>query len=291
MRSSPVGALLGGWFRARGVRLDASAWIGAVLIGLMFLCVFAALAGLMPHDPYALDVMNRFQPPSLQHWLGTDNLGRDIFSRIVLGSRIALYVSIVGVGGALLAGLLVGTAAGYGPRGLDNIVLLVTDSLRTFPTILLAMVIVMVIGPSINTIVLIVIVSTMPGYTRIARTQTLALRNQTFIQTERSLGAGPVRIILRHILPNILTPLLIIAFMDIPTVIAIEAGLSFLGLGIRPPTPSWGTVLQDGYAFIRNTPWLLVAASIPLIATTLGFTLAGEALRDWLDPRRKDLVS
>jgi len=116
------------------------------------------------------------------------------------------------------------------------------------------------------------------------RTQTLSLKNRVFIQAERSLGAGPIRIVSQHVIPNILSPLLIIACMDIPTVITLEAGLSFLGLGIRPPTASWGTTLQDGYAFIRNTPWLLVAASLPLISATLGFTFLGEALRDWLDP-------
>lgn len=271
--------------------MDATAWLGVALVALTLCGALAALTGLVPQDPYALEVANRFQPPSWLHWLGTDNLGRDVFSRIVMGSRVALYISVAGVGGALCLGILIGTVAGYGPRWLDNIVLFVSDSMRTFPTILLAMVIVTVIGPSINTIVIIVIVSTMPGYTRIARTQTLALRNHPFIQTERSLGARPLWIIGRHIVPNILAPLLIIACMDIPSVIAIEAGLSFLGLGIRPPTPSWGTVLQDGYAFIRNTPWLLIAASIPLIVTTLGFTFVGEALRDWLDPHRDRSVS
>lgn len=277
--------------RHRSLPMDATAWLGVALVALTLCGALAALTGLVPQDPYALEVANRFQPPSWLHWLGTDNLGRDVFSRIVMGSRVALYISVAGVGGALCLGILIGTVAGYGPRWLDNIVLFVSDSMRTFPTILLAMVIVTVIGPSINTIVIIVIVSTMPGYTRIARTQTLALRNHPFIQTERSLGARPLWIIGRHIVPNILAPLLIIACMDIPSVIAIEAGLSFLGLGIRPPTPSWGTVLQDGYAFIRNTPWLLIAASIPLIVTTLGFTFVGEALRDWLDPHRDRSVS
>ncbi len=270
--------------RQRARLADPVVWLSIFLLGVLALCALIALLGLVPHDPYELNVSNRFQPPSWEHWLGTDNLGRDTFSLIVYGSRVALYISLVGVGSAMCLGLLIGTIAGYGPRWLDNAILFVLDSARTFPTILLAMIIVTISGPSINTIVAIVIVSTLSGYVRLVRTQTLSLKNRVFIQAERSLGAGPIRIVSQHVIPNILSPLLIIACMDIPTVITLEAGLSFLGLGIRPPTASWGTTLQDGYAFIRNTPWLLVAASLPLISATLGFTFLGEALRDWLDP-------
>lgn len=264
-----------------------NARLGIFLVALILAATLAAVLGLTPRDPYALEVASRFQPPGKVHWLGTDNLGRDIFSRVVAGSRVALQISTLGVGGALALGILIGTIAGYGSRWLDNLILFVLDSVRTFPTILLAMVIVTVVGPSIKTVIIIVIISMMPGYARIIRTQTLSIRHREYIQTERSLGAGPFRIIWHHVLPNILAPLIVIACMDIPTVIAIEAGLSFLGLGIRPPTPSWGTILQDGYAFIRNTPWLLVAASIPLVCTTLGFTFLGEALRDRLDPKSR----
>lgn len=263
---------------------DPAVRLSLFLLGVLAICTIIALLGLVPHDPYELSVSNRFLPPSWEHWLGTDNLGRDTFSRIVYGSRVALYISLIGVGGAMALGLLIGTAAGYGPRWLDNGILFVLDSARTFPTILLAMIIVTISGPSINTIVIIVVIGTLPGYVRIVRTQTLSFKNRVFIQAERSLGAGPVRIVIHHVIPNILAPLLIIGCMDIPTVITLEAGLSFLGLGIRPPTASWGTTLQDGYAYILYTPWMLVAASLPLISATLGFTLLGETLRDWLDP-------
>lgn len=271
--------------RVRNLPDAPMAWLGLGLVCLIVLAAVAGWLGWLPHDPLELNVSNRFQPPNPTYWLGTDNLGRDIFSRVVSGSVIALRISLIGIGTAVCLGLVIGATAGYGPRWVDRLFLFLSDSVRTFPTVLLAMVIVTVTGPSISTIVLVVIVSTAPGYIRIVRTQTLSLRDRPFIQAERALGAHPIRVIALHVLPNILAPLLIIACMDIPGVIAIEAGLSFLGLGIRPPTPSWGTVLQDGYAFIRNTPWLLVAASIPLILSTLGFTFLGEALRDWLDPR------
>ena len=157
------------------------------------------------------------------------------------------------------------------------------------PVLMFALAVITVVGPSLETVVLVVVVTTIPAYARIVRTQTLSLRHTEFILAERSLGAGAPRVLLVHILPNVIGPLLILASMEIPVVITIEAGLSFLGLGVRPPTPSWGNILNDGYAFIRNTPWLVIAAGIPLVLTTLGFTFLGETLRDVFDPRlRRD---
>lgn len=266
-------------------RLPASARLGAALVAVAFIAGFAGLVGLVPGDPYEFDFANRFASPGWDHWLGTDNLGRDIFSRVVVGSGIAMTVSIVGVGIAMILGLMIGTAAGYGPRWFDSTTIFLLDSLRTFPTILLAMLVVVIAGPSVFTILVIVVVSLVPGYARVARTQTLALRNEAFILAERSLGASPLRVIREHVIPNVFAPLLVIGCMDIPTVVAIEAGLSFIGLGVRPPEPSWGTLLQDGYVHVRATPWLLVAGSIPLALVTLGFTFLGEGLRDALDPK------
>jgi len=268
-------------------RLPTSARLGAALVALALLAGLAGLVGFVPNDPYKFDFANRFAAPAWDHWLGTDNLGRDIFSRVVVGSGIAMTVSIAGVGIAMILGLMVGTAAGFGPRWLDSTTIFLLDSLRTFPTILLAMLVVVIAGPSVFTILVIVVVSLVPGYARVARTQTLALRNETFILAERSLGASPLRIICHHVIPNVFAPLLVIGCMDIPTVVAIEAGLSFIGLGVRPPEPSWGTLLQDGYVHVRATPWLLVAGSIPLALVTLGFTFLGEGLRDALDPKRR----
>lgn len=266
-------------------RLRGSARFGAALVAIAVATGLAALAGLVPGDPYAIDLADRFAAPGRVHWLGTDNLGRDTFSRVVAGSGVAMLLAIVGVGTAMMLGLAVGTVAGYGPRWLDSVTLFVLDAMRTFPTILLAMMVVVITGPSTATILLIVVISLFPGYARVARTQTLALKNEPFILAERSLGAGPLRIIRHHVIPNVTAPLLVIGCMDIPAVVAIEAGLSFVGLGVRPPAPSWGTILQDGYAYVRATPWLLIAGSIPLALVTLGFTFLGEGLRDALDPR------
>jgi peptide/nickel transport system permease protein len=265
--------------------------LGALGATLVVLFVFsAALAPLIaPYDPNALDVPARLQGPSLAHLLGTDNLGRDVLSRVLYGGRIALGVALTAVGLSLVAGILLGLVAGYGPRWLDNLLLLLCDSVRAFPVIMFALAVITVVGPSLQTVILVVVVTTIPAYARIVRTQTLSLRHTEFILAERSLGAGAPRVLLVHILPNVIGPLLILASMEIPVVITVEAGLSFLGLGVRPPTPSWGNILNDGYAFIRNTPWLVIAAGIPLVLSTLGFTFLGETLRDVFDPRlRRD---
>jgi peptide/nickel transport system permease protein len=272
----------------RRVLRDPLGALGAALV--MLFVLSAALAPMIaPYDPNALDVPARLQGPSLAHLLGTDNLGRDVFSRVLHGGRIALGVALTAVGLSLIAGTLLGLIAGYGPHWLDNLLLLLFDSVRAFPVIMFALAVITVVGPSLQTVILVVVVTTIPQYARIIRTQTLSLRHTEFILAERSLGASAPRVLLVHILPNVVGPLLILASMEIPVVITIEAGLSFLGLGVRPPTPSWGNILNDGYAFIRNTPWLVIAAGIPLVLTTLGFTFLGETLRDVFDPRlRRD---
>ena len=159
------------------------------------------------------------------------------------------------------------------------------DAVRSFPAVIMAMAVVALTGPSLGIVLVIIIVTSIPSYARLARTSTLALKNAEFIAAERSLGATPGRIMLRHVMPNIAGPLLILGAMDVPVVVTVEAGLSFLGLGVLPPTASWGTILNEGYLVIRDTPWPVIAGGVPLVLTTLGFTFLGESLRDVLDPR------
>ena len=259
------------------------------MLGLMLVILFFASAifahVLETHSPLAMDIPNRLAGPTAEHWAGTDQLGRDTFSRVLHGGRVALKVAALGVSVSLAVGLLLGMLAGFGPRWLDNVLLLLFDSIRSFPTVVLALAAVALLGPSLELVLAIVIVTSIPGYARLTRTSTLALKNTEFILAERSLGAGTWRILIRHILPNVVGPLLILAAMDVPVVVTIEAGLSFLGLGVQPPTASWGTILNEGYLIIRDTPWMVVAGGIPLVLTTLGFTFLGEALRDVFDPR------
>jgi len=259
------------------------------MLGLVLVIAFFASAIFAPffstHDPFAMDIPQRMSGPTADHWLGTDQLGRDTYSRVLYGGRVALQVAMIGVSVSLVFGLLLGTLAGYGPRWLDSVLLLVFDTVRSFPTIVMALAAVALLGPSLELVLTIVIVTTIPGYARLARTATLALRNSEFITAERSLGASMWLILRRHIIPNVIGPLLILAAMDVPVVVTVEAGLSFLGLGVLPPTASWGTVLNEGYLVIRDTPWPVIAGGIPLVLTTLGFTFLGEALRDTFDPR------
>jgi peptide/nickel transport system permease protein len=261
--------------------------LGALGLALVLLFVLGAVLApwVAPYEPNALDIRARLQGPSLAHLLGTDNLGRDVFSRVLFGGRIALTVALTAVGLSLALGLALGLVAGYGTRWLDNLLLVLFDSVRAFPVIMFALAVITVVGPSLATVIAVVVVTSIPAYARVARTQTLALRHTEFILAERSLGAGAPRVLLVHVLPNVIGPLLILASMEVPVVITIEAGLSFLGLGVRPPAPSWGNILNDGYAFIRNTPWLVIAGGLPVVLTTLGFTFLGETLRDVFDPK------
>ena len=260
----------------------------------LFLVVFVLISAIgadwwSTHEPNQINVRAAFASPSLEHFLGTDQLGRDIFSRVLVGGQIALKGSLISIGVALMIGLTLGLIAGFGPRWVDNILMLLFDSVRSFPTVMFALAVVTLFGPSLTTIMIIVIVTQIPIYGRMVRSQTLALKNSEFILTERAIGAGFFRIIFVHMLPNVIGPLLILASMDIPFVITIEAGLSFLGMGVRPPTLSWGTILNDGYSYIYNSPWPVIAGGIPVILTTLGFTFLGESLRDVFDPKlRKD---
>ncbi|MCX7380362.1 MAG: ABC transporter permease [Alphaproteobacteria bacterium] len=261
--------------------------LGCFGLVLVVALVVAAIGAdwLSPWTPTALNVRQRLLPPDMTHLLGTDHLGRDILSRVLHGGRIALYVSIVSVSAALTLGCVLGMIAGYGPRWLENALILVFDAVRSFPTVLFALAVVTLVGPSLTTIMLIVVVTTTPIYGRIVRVQTLSLKAQEFVLAERAMGAGPIRVLAHHVLPNLIGPLLILASMEVPVVITIESGLSFLGLGVRPPTPSWGSILNDGYNFIRDTPWPVIAGGVPIVLTTLGFTFLGEALRDIFDPR------
>ncbi|MCG8635641.1 MAG: ABC transporter permease [Desulfobacterales bacterium] len=268
----------------RRIIKDPLGLLGLVLVlGMIFSAVGADL--IIPHDPTAMNIRDRLAGPSLQYLMGTDHLGRDVFSRVIMGGRIALWVALVSTAVSLFIGLVLGLIAGYGPRWLDNFLILVFDALRSFPTIMFALAMVTLMGPSLDTVIFVVIATSIPAYGRVVRTQTQALKHNEFILAERSQGAGMFRILWVHMLPNVIGPLLIIASMDIPVVVTIEAGLSFLGLGVKPPTPSWGSILYDGYSFIRNTPWIVIAGGIPLVLTTLGFTFLGESLRDIFDPK------
>jgi peptide/nickel transport system permease protein len=261
--------------------------MGRVGLVLVLACVGAALLApwIAPYDPIAIDVRNKFQPPSAVHWAGTDHLGRDLLSRLIWGARLALGVAVTAVGLAGALGLLLGLIAGYGPRWLDGVLVLLFDAMSSLPMIFFALAVITVLGPGTGTLILVIVLVSVPGYARLIRTQTLVLARADFVQALRAMGAGAPRILGLHLLPNAVGPLVILLCMDIPVVIMLEAGLGYLNLGIRPPAPSWGNILAEGYASLRQAPWIVVLAGVPLVLATLGFTFLGEALRDVLDPR------
>jgi peptide/nickel transport system permease protein len=259
------------------------------LIGFTLVTCFVIIAifadFIAPFDPNKIDILNKLQGPSANHFFGTDQLGRDTLSRLIHGTQIALLVAGISIGLAVLIGSILGAIAGYGPNWLDFSIMLLFDMVRSYPVIMFALAVVVLFGPSLTTVMAIIVATSFPTYGRLMRTQTQSLRQSEYILSAQALGVSMHKILLRHILPNAIGPILIVASMDVPFVIALEAGLSFLGLGVRPPTPSWGSILNDGYTYIRNSKWLLLSAGAPLILVTIGFTFLGEQLRDIFDPK------
>lgn len=258
--------------------------IGFVIVLIFVICViFAPL--IAPYDYARQDIPNRMQGPTAKYWLGTDHIGRDIFSRLVYGSRIAFGTALPSVAIALIAGTFLGLLAGYVGGWVDNIIVVIMDTLQAFPSIMLSLAILALLGPSLVNVIIVIGFTWMPNYARVIRAQTLSMREKAFVESERSLGATDQRILLAHILPNVIAPALLLAAMDLPWVITFEAGLSFMGMGVRPPTPSWGIILSEGFSHIFESQWPIIWSGVTLALTTLGFTLFGEALRDVLDPR------
>ena len=270
----------------RRVTRDPLGLLGLVLVVIVIgAALFADV--ISPYDPAKIDVLHKLQDPSAAHWLGTDQLGRDTLSRIIYGARVAMGIAVFSIGIGAFIGLILGILAGYGPRWLDAVLIFFFDSLSAIPLILFALTVIVILGPGTSTLILVIALISIPVYGRLVRAQTLSLRSSEFVLAEQSMGASLPRIVGIHLLPNVLGPLVILVSMDIPTVVALEAALSYLGLGVKPPTPSWGTILNDGYVSLRTNPSLVIAAGIPLVIATLGFTFLGEALRDALDPKLK----
>lgn len=258
-------------------------------IGLIatFIVVFGGLAAplLATHMPNQIDVAARLSPPTATHWLGTDHLGRDLFSRGLYGTRIAVGVALAVTATALLIGILLGVIAAYAPTPIERIILAAFDIISSYPSLILALALVAVLGPGLLNIIILVTIVFIPQFGRIARAQTLTIKERPFLEAERALGASGGRIMFFHVLPNIVGPIVVLASMNIPVVITLEAGLSFLGVGIRPPLASWGSMLFDGFTYIEQSIWPVLVAGGMLTLATLGFTLFGEAMRDAIDPK------
>ncbi|AZO41141.1 ABC transporter permease [Mesorhizobium sp. M7D.F.Ca.US.005.01.1.1] len=273
------------WRRFSANRL---AFLGLLII--IALLVVAALAGVLaPYSPTFGDLKgSRLLAPSAEHWFGTDDLGRDILSRILYGSRWTLYVVILVAIIAAPIGLLVGTVAGYAGGWTDAVLMRITDIFLAFPKLILALAFVAALGPGIENAVLAIAITSWPPYARIARAETLTVRNSDYIKAVQLMGASPFRIVLRHIMPLCISSLIIRVTLDMAGIILTAAGLGFLGLGAQPPLPEWGTMIASGRRFVLDQWWVAGAPGFAILIVSLGFNLLGDGLRDALDPRSGD---
>jgi peptide/nickel transport system permease protein len=270
------------WIR---FRRNKPAIFGAFIIGVMIVAaIFAPL--LAPFDPNAQDLTNMVGAPSAHHLLGTDDLGRDVLSRIIFGARVSVAASILPVGMALLVGIPLGLIAGYYRGFLDEgLIMRVIDALQAFPFLVLALALAAVLGPGFINAMIAIAVGFVPGFVRIQRGQVLHVAAQEYIQSARALGAGDARILFRHILPNTLAPMLVQTSVAMAAAILAEAGLSFLGVGVQPPTPSWGSMLTFAQEYINTKPYVAVAPGVAIFLAVLGYNLLGDGIRDGIDPR------
>lgn len=261
---------------------------GMVLIAVIIvLSIFAPV--IAPYDPIKLDAINELKPPSSMNLFGTDTLGRDIFSRVVYGSRISIQIGIVVVSLAMFVGTIIGIFSGYIGGLIDEIIMRITDIFLSIPYLILAMAIAAALGPSlINTMIALSVVW-WPSYARLVRGQALLVRENTFIEAARGLGASQLRIIFRHLLPNCIAPVIVQASLDFGNAIMYAAALSFIGLGAQPPTPEWGAMISEGRNFLRYAWWFPTFPGIAIFITVLGSNLLGDGLRDILDPRLKEI--
>jgi peptide/nickel transport system permease protein len=261
----------------------------AVVAAVALTAILAPLVS--PFDPLEQDISQRLREPGWQdaqgrvHPLGTDHLGRDILARIVYGSRIALLVGVAAVAISGVLGMMVGLVAGYFGGRVDDFFMRLADIQLAFPFILLAIAIIGVLGPSLQNIIIVIGVSSWVVYARVVRGEVLSIREREFVQAAIALGGGNGRIVLRHVLPNAFTPWLVVATLDMARVIVIESALSFLGLGVQPPTPTWGGMLADGRVYLSTAWWLATFPGLAILVTVLGINLFGDGLRDTLDPR------
>lgn len=271
------------------VRLKKNKVAFASLWTLLFLIVVAVFAGLIAPYPYSMqNPSNILQKPSLKHIFGTDQYGRDIFSRVVYGARISLSVGFIAVGVALLAGGFFGAIAGFYGGWLDNVIMRCMDILLSIPSVLLALAIVAAFGTSLPNLMLATGVSTIPGYARLVRATILTIKNQEYVEAARAVGTNDFEIITRQILPNCMAPILVQATFGVATAILTIAGLSFVGLGLQPPIPEWGSMLSDARAYIRGYSYMLVSPAVAIAITVFCLNSLGDGLRDALDPKLRD---
>lgn len=271
------------WYWLRG---DVRLWGGSViLVGLLLVALGAPW--LAPHSPTDTSLRSRLRPPSADHLLGTDKFGRDIASRLIYGSRVSLAVGLLVVVISASLGFAIGAIAGFFGGLVDAVIMRLVDILLAFPGFLLALVLVATLGSTLQTVILAISMAYAPRNALVMRSVILTVRENAYVEAAWAAGAGSWRIVLRHVLPNAVPPLIVMASINAAIAITAEAGLSFLGLGVQPPTPTWGAVISDGRDFVRTNPWICMSAGVAIMTTVMALNLLGDALRDLLDPRMR----
>jgi len=263
---------------------NKTSWVGLGIF--MAVVVIAILAPwLAPHDPLEQDVFFRLKPPTDDHLLGTDYYGRDILSRLLFGARISLVIGLVAVLAAMFIGSVIGMIAGYYRGKVDIVIMQVNDTLLAFPSLILGLIIVAMLGPSILNLVIAIALTAIPPFARIARAPTIVMKEREFVEAARSLGFSDFRILVLHILPNILPEILVMGSLWLATAIRVEASLAFIGLGVRPPTATWGGMIREGFENILDSYWLALAPSVAILVVVFSLNLLGDGLRDAIDPK------
>jgi peptide/nickel transport system permease protein len=287
----PAGGGKAGRGRLRGlVRVfnrNKLSWVG---LGLLVVILLLALAAplIAPYDPIGQSIANRLKPPSADFLMGTDPYGRDVFSRVLYGARISLVAGLASVAAGLVIGGSLGVLAGFYGGRLDMAVMRAMDVLLSFPTLIMGLLVLAMLGPSLTNIVIAIAATLVPKFARIARAPTLAVKERAFIEACRALGFSDLRIMLVHIVPNIAAEVLVLAALWTANAIQIEAGFSFIGLGVRPPTPTWGGMIKEGFEHIFQAPWLAIFPGLCILVTVLALNLLGDGVRDAVDPRLKE---
>lgn len=270
----------------RAFRRNIPSGLGIILF--VTLCLLALLAPIIaPYDPIEQSILSRMKPPSAEHLFGTDTFGRDMFTRALYGARVSLTVGVVSVLLGMTIGSVLGVVAGYYGRWIDPLIMRAMDVLLSFPTLITGIIIVALLGPSLTNVIIAITFTLIPKFARIARAPTLAVKERAYVEACRAMGFSDIRIIVFHIIPNILTEVLVMASLWTANAIMIEAGFAFLGLGVRAPTPTWGGMIREGFEHIFQAPWMSIFPGLCILLAVLSLNLIGDGLRDALDPRLK----
>ena len=270
----------------KAFRTNKLTWVGAVIFVVIVVVALAAPL-LSPYDPLEQHIFDRLEAPNADYWLGTDAYGRDILSRLLYGARVSLVIGVAAIGSAMLIGSVIGIVAGYYGGKIDLVIMQVMDVLLAFPALILGLIVVAMLGPSMENLIIAISLTAIPPFARIARAPTIVVKERDYIEACRALGYGDIRTMTQHVLPNVLSEILVMGSLWLATAIRVEASLSFIGLGVKPPTASWGGMIREGFENILDTFWLSLFPSLAILLVVFSLNLLGDGMRDAIDPKTR----